>query len=70
MHGSMPRREEIRPVGKPVRHRRLPPTLLAPPAAAPARASAPKAEPRRPLCLGERKPAGRVVPRPQWDDHQ
>src|ERR1700733_4815918 len=30
MHGSMRRREETRPVGKPVRPRRLPPTLPPP----------------------------------------
>jgi hypothetical protein len=68
MHGSMRRREEIRPVGKPVRHSRLPPTLP-PPAAAPALGFAPKAGPCL-LCLGERKPAGRLVWRPQWDDRQ
>ena len=30
MHGSMRRREETRPVGQPVRPRRLPPTLPPP----------------------------------------
>jgi hypothetical protein len=61
----MRRRKEITPVGKPVRHKRLPPTLP-PPTAAPALILAPKAGPRRLLGAGEREPAGRLVGRPQW----